>query len=146
MSYPAMQVANAFIKKQEEGKLQDLTPMKLQKLMFFAQSWYVKQRGTLLIDDNFERWNYGPVIPSVYYEFKVFGGQEIEDYAKDSKGEPYSTDLDPSDEYFLDQIIATYGSYTGGQLSYMTHQEGTAWSYGCLGTPITIHELYRGDV
>jgi len=38
MAYSAMQVANAFIRRQ----IPDLTPMKLQKLMFLAQSWYLK--------------------------------------------------------------------------------------------------------
>lgn len=82
MAYSAMQVANAFIQKAIDGQIATLTPMKLQKLMFFAQSWYIKNFRSRLIDDNFMRWPYGPVIPSVYYEFKDNGGGEITELAK----------------------------------------------------------------
>lgn len=34
MIYPAIAIANAFIKKAMIGEIQNLTPMKLQKLMF----------------------------------------------------------------------------------------------------------------
>lgn len=88
MAYSAMQVANAFIQKAIDGKIPALTPMKLQKLMFFAQSWYIKNFKARLIDDNFMRWPYGPVIPSVYYEFQANGGNEITSLAKTHLAHP----------------------------------------------------------
>ena len=78
MAYSAMQVANEFIKKAPEYEVMDLTPMKLQKLMFFAQSWHIKELGYPLFDDYFARWQYGPVIPSIYHEFKTFGSSHID--------------------------------------------------------------------
>ena len=38
MAYSALAVANAFIERAKEGKLSGLTPMKLQKLLFYTQS------------------------------------------------------------------------------------------------------------
>ena len=41
MTYSAMQIANFFINKAINGKIDNLTPMKLQKLMFFAVSFSI---------------------------------------------------------------------------------------------------------
>ena len=42
MAYSTIAVANAFIERAKGAKITDLTPMKLQKLVFFAQSWSLK--------------------------------------------------------------------------------------------------------
>lgn len=146
MAYSAMQVANAFIQKAIDGKIPALTPMKLQKLMFFAQSWYIKNFKARLIDDNFMRWPYGPVIPSVYYEFQANGGNEITSLAKNTFSTPYSSNLEYADEQFLDEIIRVYGEFSGWTLSDMTHQTGTAWTMRRVGTVITDQELFDGRV
>lgn len=145
MAYSAMQVANAFIQKAEDQQMADLTPMKLQKLMFFAQSWYLKRYRQRLIDDNFVRWQYGPVIPSVYYEFSSFGSNKIDKPATN----PFGT-IDPNlttmDNAFIDEVLETYGSFDGWKLSVMTHQPKTAWSMGKLGSVITPLEMFEGKV
>lgn len=130
MAYSAMQIANAFIEKALNGQITNLTPMKLQKLMFFAQSWYARKTGYLLFNEAFARWQYGPVIPDIYHEFKSFGAQNITKKAKDADGnEPVIDGPDKADVLsFIDEILAVYGDYTGPQLSSMTHQPGTAWS------------------
>ncbi|MGX2973740.1 Panacea domain-containing protein [Ursidibacter arcticus] len=127
MAYSAMQVANAFIQKAQSGQIADLTPMKLQKLMFFAQSWYLRTKNTLLFNEAFARWQFGPVIPDLYQEFRGFGASVINRFACDALGnQPQITE--PSILAFLDKIIEVYGQYTGPQLSAMTHEPGTAWS------------------
>ncbi|MBN6075760.1 DUF4065 domain-containing protein [Aggregatibacter actinomycetemcomitans] len=146
MAYSAMQVANAFIQKAQEGKITALTPMKLQKLMFFAQSWYIKSFRARLIDDNFMRWPYGPVIPSIYYEFKENGGDEIKSPAKDAFNTPFSSLLEQRDDNFLEEIVRVYGGLNGWTLSDMTHQQGTAWRMRPIGTVMTDQELFDGRV
>lgn len=145
MAYSAMQVANAFIQKAQDGQIADLTPMKLQKLMFFAQSWYLKRHRQRLIDDNFVRWQYGPVIPSVYYEFASFGANNIEQPATNPFG-IISPNLTATDDAFIDEVIETYGGFDGWKLSVMTHQPQTAWSMGQVGSVITPIEMFEGKV
>ncbi|WP_304164193.1 Panacea domain-containing protein [Lonsdalea britannica] len=136
MAYPTVAVANAFIKKALDGKLGDLTPMKLQKLMFFAQSWHLKLYDEPLIDDFFAKWQYGPVIPSLYHEVKRYGGGEIKKTISsivDCDDEvtivtPVVPKTDRRTSMFIDKIISVYGPLRGTQLSYLTHQKGTAWS------------------
>lgn len=74
MAYSAQAVANAFIDRAQKGVIPDLTPMKVQKLLFYTQSWYLRfNNGAPLFDDNFERWKFGPVVPSIYHELKPYG-------------------------------------------------------------------------
>ncbi|UXN34377.1 DUF4065 domain-containing protein [Avibacterium paragallinarum] len=145
MAYSAMQIANAFIQKAQDGLIPDLTPMKLQKLMFFAQSWYLKRHKQLLIDDNFVRWQYGPVIPSVYYEFSSFGSNIINQPATNPFG-IIAPNLTAADDAFIDEVIDTYGAFDGWKLSVMTHQPKTAWSMGELGSVISSLDMYEGKV
>jgi len=54
-----------------------VTPLKLQKLLFFIHADYLCRFGDPLISEEFEAWNYGPVVPSVYAQFKEFSRQPI---------------------------------------------------------------------
>ena len=146
MSYSAIQVANTIIQEARKQNIPDLTPMKLQKLMFFAQSWYIKQNKRVLIDDFFSRWEYGPVIPSIYYEFSPYGASVIEEYAKDPYGKEVEVIQDSDDINFIQAILNVYGSLNGWQLSMMTHAPGTAWSMGNKGTVIESIDMLQGKV
>lgn len=146
MAYSAMQVANALIRRSQDGEIVNLTPMKLQKLMFFAQSWYLRLNGRRLINDEFVRWQYGPVVQSVYYEFAKNRGTEIKYMAKNAQGKNFDSHLDIHDEAFMNELIKAYGGYTGWQLSDMTHAEGGAWSMGGMGSVITDREMLNGKV
>ncbi len=81
MNYSPGAVANFFLEK-AWNKSCGLTPMHLQKLMYFANGWYMAfyNEGDEifpLINESFKSWEYGPVCESVYYEFKKFGGNFI---------------------------------------------------------------------
>lgn len=136
MAYSAMAVANAFIRRAKEGRLRELTPMKLQKLLYYAQSWSLALRRKALIDDFFARWTYGPVIPSLYHEFKDYGARPILDYGGHivvedgelTRKRPIVGATDRETWALIDRIIEVYGRYTGAELSSMTHAPNSAWS------------------
>lgn len=54
-----------------------LTPLKLQKLLYFAQGWSYVWDKRRLFNDDFEAWQYGPVNVTVYNKFKKYGRREI---------------------------------------------------------------------
>lgn len=106
-----------------------ISPMKLQKLMYYVCRDYVIETGQMPISEQFEVWQYGPVLPSVYGEFKSFGAKPITAYAKDAGGHSYkvSEDENPILARILDVAWAKYKKMTGVELSKMTHQEGSGW-------------------
>lgn len=122
-------IANYFLDlAQAEG--QPLDPMKLQKLIYYAHGWYAGYRGEPLIDEAIEAWPYGPVIPSVYEEFKRFGAGAISAKAckfVDGQPEEVAAPADPDVRAFLHNIWKSYSRYTGIALSEMTHAQGSPW-------------------
>jgi uncharacterized phage-associated protein len=59
-----------------------ISPMKLQKLVFFLHADFLVKHGRALIKQEFEAWDHGPVIPSLYSEFKPFQDRAITARAK----------------------------------------------------------------
>lgn len=137
MAYSAYAVANAFLQRAEERGIRDISPMKLQKLMYFAQAWHLKIRREPLLDDNFARWQHGPVIPSIYHEFKAFGYRPItrkattlamEAFGMSGDNVPIVPAHDVSSWNLIDAILTRYGQYDATTLSNMTHLEHSAWA------------------
>lgn len=153
MAYSANAIANAFIERAKQGKIPDLTPMKIQKLLFYAQSWFLKlYGGTPLIDDSFARWRHGPVVTSLYHELKGYGYHPICDKLTRAIPSPegngirlITPEVDPNDtaaNQLIDRITEVYGNFSGTQLSAMTHVDGTAWSLrGADGSIISYDEM-----
>jgi uncharacterized phage-associated protein len=63
--YSAVAAANWFIAKNRDDP-SDLTHLKLQKLLYFAQGWHLAFSGFPLFEDPIEAWRHGPVIRSIY--------------------------------------------------------------------------------
>ena len=80
----SVNVANNFIRKAESENI-PITPLKLQKLVYFIYKEYLQDTGTELFSERFETWKYGPVLPNLYSEFRVFGNKPITEYERDSK-------------------------------------------------------------
>lgn len=106
-----------------------ITPMKLQKLMYFIYKEYLQDTGNKLFSESFEKWQYGPVLPSIYYEFKSFGSGFITKFARDAKGEVEVISIDS--ETYISKIIKRVWNkcknYRAYELSELTHQKGSAW-------------------
>ncbi len=119
-------VANYFLAKSRNAG-ESLSPMKIQKLVYIAHGWHLAlSRGACLIGSAVEAWSYGPVIPELYHEFKVFGAGAITRDAKFGFGESRGT-LSEFQTQLLDRVWKVYGGLTAVQLANMTHQEGTPW-------------------
>ncbi|KPH09110.1 DUF4065 domain-containing protein [Rhizobium acidisoli] len=132
MPYSAKAIANAILNKAGEDG-QKITHLKLQKLLYYVCGYYVAATGKPLIDHTFEAWEYGPVVPEIYQEFKAYGGQPITSLATEVDWEqgtwtpvPMPTE-DRALNKVLDFVMKNYGKYTGAQLSDMTHRDGSPW-------------------
>jgi uncharacterized phage-associated protein len=137
MPYDSRAIANYFLDLAERsGK--KLDPMQLQKLVYFAHGWNLALNQAPLIDDTVEAWQYGPVIPTLYHEFKHFGRGPITRKASSLRFvdgdrlefvEPTleSGHATQSARDLLDVIWRAYGTLTGVQLSNLTHEAGSPW-------------------
>lgn len=143
MPYDAKAVANYFLSL-AETRGQQLDALKLQKLVYFAHGWHLAIKDQPLIDEQVEAWSFGPVIRSLYREFRNDGNRPIRSRAMDidmmkdvETGEIYDRVIEPSvndgsgDAEFtrslLNRVWEVYGEYTGIQLSNMTHEPNSPW-------------------
>lgn len=97
----------------------DITPLALQKQLYFSQGFYTAFTGEYLFHNNCEAWVHGPVYRSVYYKYKDCGYNPIED--KDY--EYGDIKLTTVEKELLDSIIRNFGCYSGKILEKMTHAE-----------------------
>jgi uncharacterized phage-associated protein len=106
--------------------------MKLQKLVFFTHADYLVRTGRPLLKQEFEAWDYGPVIPSLYQEFKRFGDQPIT--AKAMSFNPISTkaaisscELDADDIRLIRKMFDFYSRLDAIHLSKLSHEFEGVW-------------------
>ncbi|MBA1381446.1 Panacea domain-containing protein [Pseudomonas brassicacearum] len=127
--YSPKSIANYFLDLAAANG-EKITPMKLQKLVYYAHGWYAGNTHQPLIDETVEAWQYGPVIPSLYREFRHYGSGYIKTKATEATFTGvYEVPIpaDPNVRAFLSNVWNSYGKYTGIALSEMTHASGTPW-------------------
>ena len=120
-------VANNFINRALKENI-SITPLKLQKLVYFLYRSYLICTGEQLFSERFETWKLGPVIPSLYAEFQSYGDKSIKTFAKDSKDNVFMVTEKGKYKECLDDVWENYKDYSGIELSNFTHRENTAWS------------------
>jgi uncharacterized phage-associated protein len=108
-------IVNKFSQRSSNG----ITPMKLQKLLFYVKAWSLVAGNELVIAD-FEHWNYGPVNREVYDYYKQYGSSSIE---LEESEESNDLNLDESQEELINFIIENYIAFDAFSLSAMTHTE-----------------------
>jgi uncharacterized phage-associated protein len=74
--YSSFEIANDLIEKGINSN-NPITPLKLQKELYLANGFYIAKYGNPLLIERFKAWKYGPVIPSIYHEYKDFGDAPI---------------------------------------------------------------------
>lgn len=142
MLYNPITIANYFIFKSFDEGI-SITPIKVLKLVYIANGWYLGYNEKPLITYRSQAWKYGPVIPTVYDVFKGYGRNEIENVFMPTQDLQNDYGRLSSDRYtssFLDSVWNVYKKYDGLQLSDLTHQKGTPWhiTYNESGNRSTI--------
>ena len=115
----------------DRGEL--LTPLKLQKLMYYAQAWSVTTLKNPLFEEDFQAWVHGPVLPSQYARFREYGWMPIDQNVT-------LPDLDGKTRAHLDEIVDVFGCESAVALEQMTHQE-MPWLHARNG--IASHEACK---
>ncbi|MBP0016760.1 MAG: SocA family protein [Cyanobacteria bacterium SBLK] len=96
-----------------------LSNWKLQKLVYYAQSWHLALKKKPLFNEDFEAWVHGPVIPALYQEYKEFSGHPIEKNIDKEIIKKISSDVID----FLKKIAEKYLAWDAYELANMTHIE-----------------------
>lgn len=99
--------------------LGEITPLALQKLLYYSQGFYKTFYDEFLFAEDCEAWVHGPVYKDIYFKYRDFGYNPIED----EKIEFEDIELTETEEELLDSVIDNFGCYSAKTLEKMTHSE-----------------------
>lgn len=100
--------------------VEGISNLKLQKLLYYAYGCYLAVHDEKLFHDPLLAWQHGPVVESIYHEYKNNGSRSIERFIS------LDYELQEELEVILLWVYTTFGQYTAWALRNMTHQE-TPW-------------------
>lgn len=127
--YDALEVASYIVTKMNEAK-EYLDHLKLQKLLYFIAIGWVKEINEYPYEQATEMWKLGPVVRSVYSEYRTNGYGQISEPAtklsfedgviKSVKCEPAV--FSESEQLLVDKVIQKFGSMNSFDLVDITHE------------------------
>lgn len=125
-----LEVAKYFIiRAYQDGREAEMTNMKVQKLLYYAQSLHLALFDEPLFEQEIQAWRYGPVCPHAYHFYSKFEAQQLPI--------PSLEDLqnisDPEKE-LLEEVWRYFGQYHAYYLSDLTHIE-FPWKKARKGLP-----------
>jgi len=100
-----------------------LSNLQMQKILYLAHMVYMdKNSGEPLVDEDFQAWDYGPVLPSLYYKIKFFGNKPVKDIF-------YRNNIltDGPESEILKEAVKKFSNVNPGSLIALTHRESGAW-------------------
>lgn len=118
-----------------------ISPLKLQKILYYEQSWHMVAfgRNNSLFSQAPQAWVNGPVYPEIYYIYKdktpsMCDHLKLKDFLQESE-DPHNKEKELAEKMHLtddeisltERVIMLYGSRTQNQLILMTHSE-KPWS------------------
>ena len=121
----AMDLAYYIIKVASDmGK--PVSNLKLLKILYFIHRDFSTEDKMLINDERFVAWPYGPVIPSVYFEFSINAARPImppADY--DEASVDFCHAKDKKDQ--IKEKIQHYANRESWWLVQESHKDGGAW-------------------
>lgn len=107
-----------------------ITLMKLQRIIYLVYKEYLKTTNCPLFSEQFEKWQYGSVLPSIHYKFKRFGADFIDRFSRDAMGNVEIINIESNTEIakIIENVWNKYKNYHVYQLSALVCKDRGAWS------------------
>ena len=119
MMYNVHDIANRIILRTDTERGDIMSNLKLQKLLYYMQGFYLAFFNKPLFENSLEAWMYGPVVPEVFVRFKNNSHLGI---VLDPQKHEY-IDFTTEEENLFSQVLDVYGRYSAVKLTEMTYKE-----------------------
>lgn len=116
--YAAMDLAKYIVSKCTKENV-PISNLQLQKILYYIQKEFLHKRGTIAFNDSIEAWQFGPVVPRVYYFFSGAGSMPIL--------MQYNIKIGKDDEKLIDSIVKEKRSLNPWEMVEDTHRPNGAW-------------------
>ncbi len=119
--YEALRIARYVIEYcNKKGEI--ITNLRLQKILFFIQAEFLVSKGISCFTEEIEAWAFGPVVPCVYRQYRIYGSSNI----KIALGRKNDRFIDEEDKLIINQIVDECSHYSTTELVNITHAQ-TPW-------------------
>lgn len=135
MSYNVLDVCRHVINYSNEHDY-GISNLKLQKVLYFIQAYFLinKKDHTPCFNEKIEAWDFGPVIPKAYHEYKQYGSGDIptiESYILFDKNDVWNservefndTTINDNDKKLIDRVVDKFSDYSATDLVSLTHRQ-----------------------
>ena len=133
MGYKANDIAQYMLSLSNPEVGDMISNLKLQKLLYYVQGFHLAMYNQPAFDEDIYAWQYGPVVPEVYREYKSSGSVGI------PVPEQLDAKLDVNMSDLVKEVYDVYGQYSALKLMDMTHNEAP-WQKTPINGVIS-HEL-----
>ena len=136
MAYNALDIARYVIKYSNDRDY-GVSNLKLKKILYFIQAYFLTQTNSPCFKEPIEAWDFGPVVPDVYKQYKAYGGTDIptmksyvsfdgNDIWKSKRIRFNKINIKDEDKILINKVIDKFSEYSATDLVTLT-QHQTPW-------------------
>lgn len=135
MSYNVLDICRHVINYSNEHDY-GISNLKLQKILYLIQAYFLtNKKGHIpCFDERIEAWDFGPVVPEAYNEYKQYGSSDIptfktylmfdEDNIWNVKRVEFNDNvIKDEDKVLIDKVIDNFSDYSATDLVTLTHKQ-----------------------
>ena len=110
---------SSYVIKYSNEKLNGISNLKLQKILYFIQAFFLVYREPKqpAFNEKIEAWDFRPVVPVIYHKYKAFGGGDIptEQYAE--------CNIEEQDKKHIEYVLNGFANYSATDLVQLTQNQ-----------------------
>lgn len=133
--YPVLDICR-YIINYSNKKNYEISNLKLQKLLYFVQACFLcfSQDKKPCFPEQIEAWDFGPVVPQAYHEYKQYGSGHIppvDSYLSLKTGDIWEIERVPyhdniiaeKDKEMIERVVDQFASFSATDLVTLTHHQ-----------------------
>lgn len=113
-----------------------ISNLKLQKVLYLIQAYFLIQKKdrSPCFDEKIEAWDFGPVVPEAYQEYKQYGNGDIptiKSYLVFDKNKIWNVErikfddsvIADKDKVLINKVVDKFADYSATDLVSLTHRQ-----------------------
>ena len=111
-----------------------ISNLKLQKVLYFIQAFFLISTSEPCFKEKIEAWDFGPVVPEAYREYKQFGSSNIprvsyivefdsEDIWNSTVKRYEDNSICEDDQKRIEEVVDKFSEYSATDLVAITHDQ-----------------------
>ena len=135
MGYKVLDICRHVINYSNEHDY-GISNLKLQKVLYFILAYFLvnKNNHSPCFNERIEAWDFGPVVPIAYHEYKQFGSGDIptvRTYLRYDENDIWNLErvqfddsvINDEDKELINKVIDKFSPYTATDLVSITHRQ-----------------------